>query len=345
MAANMDGDRFLAYREPAWHRLGTVVMERLRAIAALEGYGFDFTISKEATFLADGTPTGAFSLVREAREDGPKAVIANVGADYAFLQNRDIAGLVDGAGLTDAWGLETMGSLGVGETFFLTLDAGETDVRGDKVHDYFLLTERRDGGHCVEIAFTPVRVVCQNTLTAGLREATVKASVAHVGDVRGELKFRVDVIAACKQARAATVAAFDALAGCRVSDAEIQQIIGAAYPYPTRPKGMDVAEQVLGAVSPDSAVYIAGLGRLQLAGEQYAYAMRRMDDFRQAARDRYLAYNDQTPALARTAWAVWQGVVEVEDYRSGGGADESLLWGPRSKNKAASFQTALRIAK
>ena len=345
MAANIDNDRFLGYRTPAWHRLGHVVTERLKAVAACKQYGFDFAIGKEATFLADGTPTGMFALVREARADGPKAVIANVGADYAFLQNRDIAALVDGSGLTDAWGLETMGSLGVGETFFLTLDAGEADVRGDQVHDYFLLTERRDGGHAVEIAFTPVRVVCQNTLSAGLREATVKASVAHVGDVRGELKFRVDVIAACKQARAATLAAFDALAGCRVSEAEAGQIVAAAYPYPSRPKGLDIAEQVLGAVSPDSAVYIAGLGRLQLAGEQYAYAKKRMDDFRQAARERYMAYNDQMPSLARTAWAVWQGVVEMEDYRSGGGADESLLWGPRAKNKAMSFARALEIAR
>ena len=66
--------------------------------------------------------------------------------------------------------------------------------------------------------------------------------------------------------------------------------------------------------------------------------------------ERYQIFNEQQPRLAKTPWAVWQAVVETEDYRrgkgvEGGESDKAILYGNRAEAKAKSFARALELSK
>ena len=68
---------------------------------------------------------------------------------------------------------ETAGALGNGERVFitakfvLTISVGNGD---DVTESTFSVTTSHDGSGSITAAFTPIRIVCQNTLNASLRE-------------------------------------------------------------------------------------------------------------------------------------------------------------------------------
>ena len=62
--------------------------------------------------------------------------------------------------------------------------------REDNVGKYLLLTNSHDGGSPLKVLFTPIRVVCENTLLAALGQAdkSQTVSIRHTGDILGKAK-------------------------------------------------------------------------------------------------------------------------------------------------------------
>ena len=57
-------------------------------------------------------------------------------------------------------------------------------------------------------------------------------------------------------------------------------------------------------------------------------------------------FNDEQPRLANTPWALWQAIVEVEDYRKGWANNaSSVLFGERAGIKAKAFDACLALCK
>ncbi|MGA2165592.1 MAG: DUF932 domain-containing protein [Solirubrobacteraceae bacterium] len=75
---------------------------------------------------------------------------------------------------------ETAGSLHGGRrVWVLATLPDHVEVGGDPVRPYVLLMNSHDGSTAVIAATTPIRVVCQNTLNWGLRDARQKFSIRH----------------------------------------------------------------------------------------------------------------------------------------------------------------------
>ena len=60
---------------------------------------------------------------------------------------------------------------------------------GDGIDDYILFTNTHDGSGAVMALFTPIRVICQNTLNAAIRGASNKVSFKHTANVGERLEF------------------------------------------------------------------------------------------------------------------------------------------------------------
>lgn len=348
MADSIFGERFLGRREPAWHGKGQVFDAPIGALEAIEAAGLGFRIEKHpltAAVAGFGTvDVPRFALLREPTPDDPTYHFCGVcGKDYTVVQNVDVGKAIDP--LTEKWPVETVAALEGGKTMLITLDAGGADVAGEAVHQYFLVTDTKDGGTSLRIAFTPVRVVCQNTLVTGLRSAMVQCNLQHRQSVSAELDLRVYLVGKMQEAQNSVMADFNSLAKAILSQDEVEAVMAAAYPYPKRSAKATLADELFaGAV--DLSAYGDTKDELEDAVRGYGNVTARMDALRAGAGELLVKYNDEQPALANTAWSAYNAVVEVEDYRNGkGDVGYSALWGGRAKHKTDAFSIALRIAK
>jgi hypothetical protein len=204
MSANIYGDSFLGneFRGPAWHRIGQLFKaeENLTPSDAIVRANMDYTISKEPLFCnfnGEVLQTNHVALVREATSVDPlPRILATVHESYGLINNRQLAESLDR--LVDVWPLETVFALGKGESVVFTFDAGEMPIGGEDVRMFFLVNDNRNGAGALNIAVTPVRVVCQNTLVSGLAASVISAALTHRADVEHELDWRIDLIASLK---------------------------------------------------------------------------------------------------------------------------------------------------
>lgn len=83
---------------------------------------------------------------------------------------------------------ETAGCLGKGETVFITAKLPAfMKVGKDQVDKYFVVTLSHDGTSAVTIFFTPIRIVCNNTLRLALSMATNKMSFRHSSSIKDRM--------------------------------------------------------------------------------------------------------------------------------------------------------------
>ena len=109
---------------------------------------------------------------------------------YQPLQNRDAFAFFDGIFGKDKARYEVAGALGLGERVWLLAKLpGDFRITGeDVVGKWLLLTNGHDTNEAVRARFTPIRVVCQNTLNAALRGTQSEVRVQHIGDVKAKLE-------------------------------------------------------------------------------------------------------------------------------------------------------------
>jgi phage/plasmid-like protein (TIGR03299 family) len=352
MAHNLFGERFLGYRRPAWHGLGQVFTDRPTASEALARVDMEYHIAKRPIFYQverpDGTldyrpVLGQVALVRDITVDDPEErVFGVVSADYGLLQNVDVARVLDG--LAETWPVETVGALGYGETVFLTLEAGlkEFTAYDEALQLYYLVTDTRTGGRAMQIAFTPVRVVCQNTLISGLSQAVVNVQLAHTKRLEDEFQFQVDLIRELEEAQANTLATFERLMGMRSTLEALQSIIDAAYPLPARPQKLAPLDLLEFAALPEEV-----REAFTETEKRWEQAVGRMQERREAARELFMKISDEYPDIGGTAWAAYNAVVETEDYRRAAGdgtaADRQALFGERAQAKKQAFAAAVAL--
>ncbi len=105
---------------------------------------------------------------------------------YRICQNLDAFDFCDsllGEGVT----YETAGSLASGKRIWLLAKMPKRMITDEAMETYLVFTNSHDGKGAINVAISPIRVVCQNTLNLALRQANRKWSCAHKGDISGKL--------------------------------------------------------------------------------------------------------------------------------------------------------------
>jgi phage/plasmid-like protein (TIGR03299 family) len=189
LATKKDGSAAIVFAgETPWHRLGVKVEKAFDAKTALELGGLDFTVEKAKIACAD---TRAVIPDRFAiRRTDTKDVLGIVTDFYQPLQNREAFAFFDGVFGKDKARYEVAGALGKGERVWLLAKLpGDFSIIGtDTLEKFLLLTNGHDTSEAVRARFTPIRVVCQNTLNAALSGVQSEVRVQHIGDVKGKLE-------------------------------------------------------------------------------------------------------------------------------------------------------------
>lgn len=220
---------FFSVRQKAWHGLGQIVEGYPTSTEALQLAGLDFEVAKQPNIhrLPNGTETISDSSFFTYRTDNGAILGDKLGADYKIVQNTDAFSFFDEIVGGDGTQYETAGALGKGERIFITAKLPDYIKvgAGDLVEKYLFLTTSHDGSGSITAAFTPVRIVCQNTLNAALSNSTNTFKIRHTAGVQDRLKEAHRLMGISNQLADQMSEIFNQWAKVRITDKEVMQLI------------------------------------------------------------------------------------------------------------------------
>lgn len=351
MSHEIMGQRFLSRDRPAWHGLGTLfpAEERISASEAVTRVTGDVeVVTCPLTYELDGRAVALadhVAVVRKPTADSPLPVpFGVVGKRWKADSYPALARALDK--LSETYRVETAGLLKDGRLCFLSLRGEEWDVKGDGMQSYFVANLSLSPGKGHRVMHTPVRVVCWNTNNAARGQATINLSIPHGADAKQQIGIAGNLVARFREAQTKTKETCDAFASHAVTVDEAESIFAAAYPEPTVPKKVATLRNALGDEGAElfkRTLDADALSSLLKAEDNFEALLKRSRELRQVARERYAMFD---PARLRgTAWAAYNAVTEVADWREGPNAAASALVGSRAQEKTRAFaQTAAVVA-
>lgn len=144
---------------------------------------------------------------------------------YTPVQNTEAFTFFDSAIGKDKAIWQTAGFFGNGERIFVSVKLPKNIfVQGDPVENYLVFTTSHDGSSGVKILFTPIRIVCQNTLNAAIDSSTNYVSFRHTKSVHSNLDIAAEILGICDNKIVALQESFNAMKKIRMSDEKAQQI-------------------------------------------------------------------------------------------------------------------------
>ena len=144
---------------------------------------------------------------------------------YTEVQNIDAFNFFnDAIGKNKAiW--QTAGFFGNGERIFVSAKLPDSIyVNGkDPVDNYLVFTTSHDGSSGVKILLTPIRVICENTLNAAIRNATNYVSFRHTASVHQNIDTAREILGICQQKVQFLSEQYEAMSKIKMTDNDVNK--------------------------------------------------------------------------------------------------------------------------
>lgn len=230
---------FFSVKEKAWHGLGQIIEQYPNSSEALKFAQLDYTVEKRPLFTYDNENNIAdedveikipeievpnfYATIRTDNE----TVLGVVGKDYEVVQNVDAFSFFDSIVGGDGIQYETAGALGKGERIFITAKLpGYIKVGNDDlIEQYLFLTTSHDGFGSITAAFTPIRIVCNNTLNAALQNNSNFTKIRHTANAKDRLEQAHRLMGITNTLSAELETIFNRWAKVRITDPEVKKLI------------------------------------------------------------------------------------------------------------------------
>lgn len=159
-----------------WHGLGAEVSDDITTDGMMKAAGLDWSVTKQPMYYMDdlgemGEVPGKSALVRSS----DNKVMDIVGSDWNPVQNAEafefFREFVDAGDMK----MHTAGSLKGGKMVWALAKVNDgftikTNQGEDSVESYLLFSNPHQYGKSIDVRFTPIRVVCNNTLTLSINQ-------------------------------------------------------------------------------------------------------------------------------------------------------------------------------
>ena len=235
--------------EVPWHGMGTKLDKPATARQAIEAANLDWQVVKVPLFAGSKRipVPDKFATVRKTSNIISKTdnVLGVVGKDYTPLQNREAFSFFDPIVGEEAAIYHTAGALGKGERIWILAKLpGHIRVVGDDIAEkYLLLSNSHDGKSSVQIKFTPVRVVCQNTLSAALNDGNGSWRVVHHSDIQQKIKQAHEMLGLIKDKFNDLEASFQQMARVKIDRNKLREYLAQVYPDSQEPNRMELVQR------------------------------------------------------------------------------------------------------
>lgn len=188
-------DSMMYYGEKPWHGLGTELKNPATAKEAIVAAGLNFDVVKMPLFI--NTNKGKLIKLDDkfatVRTD-TNVPLGVVGARYQPVQNSDAFSFFDSLVGEGESIYHTAGALGKGERIWLLAKMPDyIKIKGvngkeDIVEKFVLLANSHDGTSNVIAKLTPIRVVCNNTLSLALKDGEQEVRIRHTANAEERMK-------------------------------------------------------------------------------------------------------------------------------------------------------------
>ena len=216
------------FGETPWHGLGTPLSEddTYDWPAACEKAGLDWEVELTALVAKD---TNAEVAHRAVRRTSDQKILGVVGPRYCPLQNREAFGWFQPFLDAKEAALHTARSLRGGAPVWVLAKLNRDPLvvaPGDEVEKFVLLSHGHDGSLAVRVGFTPIRVVCANTLAlAHGSDASKLIRIRHSKSLRSSLEGVRKVVDAANAEFAATAEQYRWLARRDINQADLRKYV------------------------------------------------------------------------------------------------------------------------
>lgn len=220
---------FYSLQEKAWHGYGQISDKVLNSREVLVQSQLAFPVGKAPHVYR--LPSGK-EIISETdfftyRADNEEILGKHVTDEYHIVQNVDAFSFFDSIVSGEGIIYETAGALGKGERIFITaklpkyIKVGNNDV----IEQYLFLTTAHDGTESITIAFTPIRIVCNNTLNAALANCSNVVKIRHSANAQAQLKEAHKVMGMVNTLAPLMEQAFNQWSKIPITDTEVQRLI------------------------------------------------------------------------------------------------------------------------
>jgi len=298
-----------------WEGVGKKLDQPESVAEAIDQAGLNWRAEKKELFLEDGTGISHKAVVRSDTQD----VLGVVGPRWTPYQNADafkwFQPFIDGKEAV----FSTAGCLKKGAIVWILAKLNRDNseiVQGDEIEKYLLLSNSHDGKLSVRVGFTPIRIVCVNTLHMAHSSARSQmVRVRHGANVQSNVDSLQDVINAADANFESTAEQYRFLASRQINSQDLNNYVKIVLGK-EKVENADLATRTKNQMQDIIALVESGRG-------------------------------NNAPNVSGTWWAAYNGVTEWLNYNRGRNADNRLtsLWfGPNASVNKLAFETAVELA-
>lgn len=278
--------QMMYYGEIPWHGLGTRLQKPATSEEAIEAAGLNWEVVKKPVYVKLDKRfqvKDTFAMVRKDKWAKNECdILGVVGKNYTPVQNKDAFEFFDSIVGDKKAIYHTAGSLSDGKIIWILAKLpGYIRVIGNDISEKFLLlSNSHDGTSMVQIKFTPIRVVCQNTLTIAMNKGeTLK--VKHSRDVKDKLKQASELLGIVNDKYDTIERSFKNMTKVKLNDKRLNEYIKTVFPDPA---------------------------------DELQYAT--VDNNREMVRELFdQGLGNNLPGVAGTLWAGYNAVTELIDHK------------------------------
>lgn len=273
-------------------------------------------------------PSGFRAIVRYPVPDDPTPrPLGVVGMEYILVDPLEVCEIFDRAVQHP---VETLGALGKGETFFVTVKLPTIGVRGDEVENYLLIISPHVGNATIEARITPVRTVCKNTLIAAKAQTTELFKFTHTKGIQRRVENWMTGVYQRAERQSETLSQFfNILVEYKVSTPMAMEFSKMIYPEPVKPTTDTVIEDLL-----------------PIRVREWEELVRNRQKSRTAVHELFTEKGTglMDPAVVGTGWAYYNAVAEWESWKRTTNRESrlvSLLSGDRADKIEKAYSVVL----
>ncbi|PKN66591.1 MAG: hypothetical protein CVU54_18110 [Deltaproteobacteria bacterium HGW-Deltaproteobacteria-12] len=210
-----------------WHKLGIELNNPRTARDAITMAGLDYTVMRKARKVNPGVKEYTYATVRKDTDE----VLGFVDVNCKPIQNIYAFTFFDALVAQDEAIYETAGILGRGElVWILARLPGHIMVHGnDIVNKYLLLTNSHDGRSYVRVRLTPIRAVCNNTLTSALQGAG-EVQINHPKNAGQDGELAAAVLGLSNSLYEKLDETFNSMANKKINEVQLREYVQALVP-------------------------------------------------------------------------------------------------------------------